>query len=160
MSYVEQQLQNWFISWFFNWINIVPVRFLGRKCFVQALLSSGYTFNDKLEQQGVGLRKIYMHSNPKYFDWMVFELRIFLLLAELRRNEHKCAWPNDLSTSTGSLISQDSLLSCFISSYIWNPRPSAQDLTLLTCFNEISSMMGKLFLFRSLTCSTTLLLGR
>ena len=29
------------------------MRFLGRKCFVQALLSSGYTFNDKLEQQGV-----------------------------------------------------------------------------------------------------------
>jgi len=51
---------------------MVPVRFLSRKCLIQALLSSDYStdhgFNDKLEQQGDGLRKIHMHSNPKYFD--------------------------------------------------------------------------------------------
>ena len=30
MSSVEQQLQHWFIGWVFNWINMVPVRFLDR----------------------------------------------------------------------------------------------------------------------------------
>ena len=29
MSYVVQQLQNWLISWLFNWFNMVSVRFLG-----------------------------------------------------------------------------------------------------------------------------------
>ena len=44
--------------------NMFLVRFLGRKCFIQPLLSSDYSinlrFNDMLEQQGVGLKKLLM----------------------------------------------------------------------------------------------------
>ena len=72
MSYVVQYLQNWLISWLFNWFKMVSVRFLGRKCFIQPLLSSDFSidlcFDDMLEQQGVGLKKPHMHINPRYFD--------------------------------------------------------------------------------------------
>ena len=34
MSYVEQQLQNWFIFWLFNCFNMVPAKFLGCQCFI------------------------------------------------------------------------------------------------------------------------------
>ena len=134
MSYSVQQQQNWLISWLFIWFNMVSVRFLGSKYFIQPLLLSDYSinhcFNNMLEQQGIALRKIHLHINPKYFDWMVFVISIFQLLAESRRNKHEGAWPNYLSTSMGSLIWQDSLWSCFISCYMWHIRPSTQEILL------------------------------
>ena len=88
MSYVVQQLQNWLISWMFNWFKMVSVRFLGRKCFIQPLLSSEFSidlcFDDMLEQHGVGLKKPHMHIYTEYFDWMVFvTLNLTRLFAEL-----------------------------------------------------------------------------
>ena len=56
---------------------MVSVRFLGRKCFIQPLLSSDFSidlsFDDiMLEQQGVGLKKPHMHNTlhitTEYFD--------------------------------------------------------------------------------------------
>ena len=48
------------------------VRFLGRKCFIQPLLSSDFSidlcFDDMLEKQGFGLKKPHMHINTEYFD--------------------------------------------------------------------------------------------
>ena len=48
------------------------LRFLGRKCIIQPLLSSDFSidlcFDDMLEQQGVGLKKPHMHINTEYFD--------------------------------------------------------------------------------------------
>ncbi len=94
MSYVEQQPEKWFIGWFFNWINMVPVRFLESQCFVQQLLSSDYSidpcFYNKLQQQDIGLRKLCMHGNCQHFDWMVFLMKIFQLLAESGRKKQKC----------------------------------------------------------------------
>ena len=51
---------------------LVSVRFLGRKCFIQPLLSSDFSinlcFDDMLEQEGVGLKKPHMHIHTEYFD--------------------------------------------------------------------------------------------
>ena len=132
-----QQLQNCLISWLFNWFKmpVVFVMFLGCKCFIQPLFSSDCSidlcFDDMLEQQGVGLKKLQMVINPKCFNWMVFVISIFQLLAGSRRNKHECAWPNEISTPMGSLISQDSLWSSFISCYMCHHRPNTRDLTLL-----------------------------
>ena len=134
MSYVQQQLQNWFIGWFFNWINMVPVRFLDRWCIIQQLLSSDYSidhcFYDKLQQQDIVLRKLCMHGNSQHFDWIVFMMKVFLLLAESRRNKQKCDWPNYLSASIVILISQNALRSGFISFCVCYPRPSTQEIWL------------------------------
>ena len=134
MSSVEQQLQNWFTGWVLNWINTVSVRFLDRKCFIQRLFSSDYSmdhcFNDKLQQQNSGSSKLCMHGKCQYFDWMVFVMKIFRLLAESGRNKQKCAWANCLSTSIGSLIWQDALRTCFISFYVCYPRPWTQEIWL------------------------------
>ena len=104
------------------------------KCLIPPLISSDFRinlcFNNILEQQGVGLKKPHMHIDPKYFDWMVSVINIFQLLAGTRRNKHKCAWPNHLSTQMASLISKDSWLSCFISCYMCHHRPSAQEIWL------------------------------
>ena len=56
----------------FNWFKMVSVRFLGRKCIIQPLLSSEFSidlcFDDMLEQHGVGLKKPHMHIHTEYFD--------------------------------------------------------------------------------------------
>ena len=74
MSYVVQHLQNWLISWFFNWFKMVSVRFLERKCFIQPLLSSEFSidlcFDDILEQHGVGLKKV-EETTLAYSHWIL-----------------------------------------------------------------------------------------
>ena len=58
---------------------MVSVGFLGRK-FILPLLSIDYSinhcFDDILEQQGIALKKLHMHINPKYFNWMVFVIGV------------------------------------------------------------------------------------
>ena len=92
--------------------------------------SIDHCFNDKLQQQNSGSRKLCMHGNCQYFDWMVFVMKIFRLLAESGRNKQKCAWANCLSTSIGNLIWQNALQSCFISFCVCYPRPSTQEIWL------------------------------
>ena len=168
MSYVVQQLQNCLISWFFNWINMVSVKFLGRTTVVDALFNHSFrvivesiialmtTSWSSRDCQGVALRKLHLHMNSKYFNWMVFVISIFQVLAESRRNKHESAWPYYFSTVMGILISQDSLRSFYFMLHVpsqamkfraWlakfcclNPRFLARNIKLAHTCSFISNL--------------------
>jgi len=78
---------------------------------------------------------------------MVFELRIFLLLAECRRDKHKCAWPNNSSTSTGSLISPDSLQFHFML-HVPSKAVSTRDFTFLLALMNYPAWLAKFCCFK------------
>ena len=156
MSYVEQQSQHWFQ------INMVRVKFLGPKCFIQPLLSTDYCIdhclNDTLEKRalvsGNSIRIVTLNTSIKWWlqeafsnQWQNSKKQEQVCLAQLSIDFH------------GELNLTGQFAELFHFMLHHQPICAIQGhqherFYSPACFNEISSLICKISLFQSLIYSS------
>ena len=158
MSYVEQQLQNWFVCWFFDWMNMVSVKFLGCQCFIQpffwviiaSIVVSTTSWSSRVDVCKNFTCMLSLNASLEWCLWWA-SFGFFQNLEDKSMNAlgTNIYWPRWGAQSHNTCFGAVSLHAiCAIQGHqhkkVYSP----------SCFNEILSLISKILLLQSLIFSS------